>query len=788
MKFVGQAIAHDSAVGHVTGRAPYIEDLPRIEGELWVDFAGSPCARGTIESIDTAEALAVPGVVGIWTHKDIPGHNRYGAVICDEPFLAEESVAYVGQPVVAIAAETRDAAHRARQLVRIIVREEQPVLTIEEAIARGEFIGPARRIARGDFEAAYRKAPHRLEGEFHSGAQEQFYLESQAAIAIPGEQGQLLIHSSTQNPTEIQHVVAEALGLTMHQVVCVCKRMGGGFGGKETQAAIPAFMVALAAQKTGRAARVVYTKDDDMKVTGKRHPYRARYRIGHDDEGRILAAKLEFHSDGGAFADLSTAVLERTMLHAENAYHIPDVEIHARVCRTNMPPNTAFRGFGGPQGIATIESAIEDISALLGRDALDVRRANCYGVSGRNVTPYGQVVPNNTLPRIFEELEESSDYRRRRAEVDRFNRESRTHLRGIAMTPVKFGISFTASFMNQGNALVNVYTDGTVQVSTGATEMGQGVNTKMRQIVADEFSLPVERVLVMTTSTEKNINTSPTAASASTDLNGYAAQDACRQIKERMAAFAATIFADAEAGLNPSPYNVRFEDGHVFDDRAPEKKMPFADFAKRCRLGRVDIGARGFYTTPGVEFNRDTGRGHPFHYFTNGCAVAEVLIDRLTGDLKVERADLLIDIGRPINPGVDRGQTIGGFVQGMGWCTTETLLYNDKGELLSYSPTTYKIPGIDDVPRTINVAFLEDESNTRNIYASKAVGEPPLMLGISVFAAVKQALCTAAPPGEATPLDLPATGEEILRRLTELEHRGAAAPQAAAEKRMVPAK
>jgi xanthine dehydrogenase large subunit len=666
-----------------------------------------------------------------------------------------------------IAAETREAAREARRRVRIVVKEEAPVLTIPEARDRNEFIGVPRQIARGDFRRAFAQAPHRHEGVFHVDGQEQFYFESQAAVALPGEGEQLHVYSSTQNPTEGQHVVAHALGLSMHQVVIECKRMGGGFGGKETQAVIPSVAVALVAMKTGRPARVIYTKDDDMKITGKRHQYEAHYQIGYDDDGTILAAKLDFFSNGGAYCDLSPSVLERTMLHAENAYFIPNIEINGRICRTNIPPATAFRGFGGPQGVATIENALQEIAQKLGIDAFDVRRRNCYD-GDRNVTPYGQIIRENSVPRVFDELLCISDYRERVAAVEQFNRRSRTHLRGIAMTPVKFGIAFTASFLNQGNALVNVYFDGTVQVSTGATEMGQGVNIKMAQIVADEFGLPLDRVIVRTTTTEKSINTSPTAASASTDLNGFAALDACRQIKQRMAIFAATLFASVDEGIRPSAEHLHFRDGHVFDDRVPGMKFDFADFAKRCRLAQVDLGARGFYKTPGVDFNRDTGRGNPFHYYTTGTAVSEVTIDRFTGDLRVDAVHLLMDIGRPINPGVDRGQVIGGFVQGMGWVTTEKLVYNDKGALLSYSPTTYKIPGVDDVPRHFHVEFLDNDANRTNIYSSKAVGEPPLLLGISTWAAVKHALTFLA-EDEIPDLKLPATGEEILRCIQKLK-------------------
>lgn len=769
MKPPRKSIPHDSAIGHVTGEAQYIDDLPPTAREVAVDFVGSPVARGTLLSIDASAALAHPGVLAVYTRQDLPGHNLWGAIIPDEPLLVEKELRYVGQPIAIIAAETREVARTARKLVKLEYTEEEPVLSIEQAIERGDYIGARRRIARGDAARAFANTPHKLSGELRVAGQEQFYFESQAALAIPEEFGAITVHSSTQSPTEVQHVVAEALGLHMHQVICVCKRMGGGFGGKETQAVIPAVMAALVAQKLRRPARVVYTKDDDMKFTGKRHEYRARWSAAFDDNGLIDGARFEFHSNGGAFADLSTSVLERTMLHAENAYYIPNIEIEAQACRTNLPPNTAFRGFGGPQGFACIENMMEEIARHLGKDPLEIRRVNLYGEAPRNVAPYGQIILDHKLPEIFATLERTSEYAARRRAVDAFNATSVTHLRGLSLTGLKFGISFTASFLNQGNALVNVYMDGTVQVSTGATEMGQGVNTKIRQIVADEFGIPVSNVTVMTTSTEKNINTSPTAASAGTDLNGAAARNACEEIKGRMNALAARLLSDADDGISPSPGHILYTNGHVLDSRRPERSIPFAEFCKRCRLERIDIGARGFFATPGVEFNRETGRGNPFFYYTTGAAVAEVLIDRFTGELSIERIDLLMDIGRAINEAIDRGQVIGGFVQGMGWCTTELLVYNEKGELLSHSPTTYKIPAITDVPKIFNVAFVETDGEPRNIRGSKAVGEPPLLLSLCTWTAVKDALRSLAGRETAINLRLPATGEEILRVIDEIE-------------------
>jgi xanthine dehydrogenase large subunit len=765
---IGRSLPHDSAHGHVTGEALYVEDLPRLEGELWVSLVPSPLASGVLRGIDPREALALDGVVGVYTHRDLPGHNRFGPIFHDEPFLADERVDYVHQAVAVVAATTREVAMRARKLVKLDIEPTTPILTIDEAIAAESWLGPQRTIARGDVEAALAAAPHVLDGVFESGGQEQFYFEAQASLAIPGEGDEVRVFSSTQNPTETQAVVAEALGLRLHQVVCECKRMGGGFGGKETQSAIPAAMAALVAYKTRRPARIVLERDDDMRMTGKRHPYKSSWRIAFDDAGRVLGLDVEAHSNGGAFADLSTSIMERTMLHIDNAYFLPAVRVVGQVCKTNLPPNTAFRGFGGPQGIGIVENALQEVAQALGVDAWDVRRANLYrdGDPTRNTTPYGQVVRDHVLEETFDTLEESSDYRARMLAVTEHNLARPTRLRGLAVSPVKFGISFTTKFLNQGNALVNVYTDGSIQVSTGGTEMGQGLNTKVRQLVADEFGLSHESVVLMSTSTEKNHNTSPTAASAGTDLNGAAALDACRQIKRRMMEFAAELFADSTEGIVRSPEHVRFAGGFVYDERIadPAHQLAFGAFCDQARRERVDLGARGFYATPGVDFNRETGRGSPFFYYTTGAAVAEVSIDRFTGDVTVERVDLLMDIGRSINPGIDRGQVIGGFMQGVGWCTNEELRYAPGGVLTTNGPTTYKIPNITDLPRDLRVQFLDNPKHAINVGRSKAVGEPPLMLGIAVWLAIKHALSQAA-PGAAIPLRIPATNEEVLMTL-----------------------
>ena len=774
MKSVGQAIPHESAAGHATGSAPYIEDLPRTEGELFVAAAGSPVAAGRITRIDASAARAMPGVAGCWTAADLDGPNAFGPIFRDEPFLAEGELSYVGQPVVVVAADTRAQAEAAAAAVVIEAEEGVPLLGIEEAIAAGSTLGPVRVIERGDVAEAFATAPRVLEGVLETGGQEQLYLESQACLASVDELGRVHVHSSTQNPTETQAVVAEAFGLGMHEVVCECRRMGGGFGGKETQSAIPAVMAALVARKTGRRARIVYGKSHDARVTGKRHAYRSKWRVAFDDAGRVLALAVDFDSNGGAFADLSTSIMERAMLHADNAYALPACRFVGRIARTNLPPNTAFRGFGGPQGILVVESVLDRIAEAVGIDGFEVRERNRYvdGDPGRSIAPYGAVVKDHILGELLNTLKGTSDYAERRAEAERFNATSRTHLRGVGVCALKFGISFTTKFLNQGNALVNVFGDGTIQVSTGGTEMGQGLHTKVKQCVADAFGVHHEAVRVMTTSTEKNHNTSPTAASAGSDLNNAAALDACEQILGRMRAHAADLFASEAHGRVKSEVHVVVADGRVYDSRVPidgseaEHGVHATDFGPFCggaRRERVDLGARGFFSTPGVDFNRVTGRGNPFFYHTTGAAVAGVTVDRFTGEVVVDRVDLLMDVGESINPGIDAGQVIGGFVQGMGWCLTEELVYDARGRLLSDSPTTYKIPASTDVPRDFRYAFLPNPKHRVNVRRSKAVGEPPLMLAPSVWLAVRHAVGFA---GDASALKLPATGEEVLRCLS----------------------
>lgn len=770
---------HDSSFGHVTGTADFVDDRPFQAGELHVGIVYSPIARGKIRGIHAEKALKIPGV-RVFTAKDLH-HNRWGTIFQDQPVLADDEVAFVGEPIAIVSADTFEAMREARALVELAIDPLPPVLSIEEARKQDQFIGHDRTIERGDPDRAMRSAPHRVSGVLKIAGQEHFYLESQASIAYPGENGQIEVHSSSQHPTEVQHLVAHSLGLSYHQVVCVVKRMGGAFGGKESQAAPYATFASLVAQKTKRAARLVLNKDEDMLMTGKRNPFECHYEVGFDGEGRILSLIVEHYSDAGAYADLSTAIMERAMLHSDNAYYLPAARIRGRVCRTNHAPTTAFRGFGGPKGVAMIENAIEEIALTLGIDAYEVRRRNCYQ-EDRNVTPYGQVIEEEMLPKLFDELHSSSEYRKRREEIEAFNRDSKTHLRGLSLTAVKFGISFTTRFLNQASALVNIHMDGTLQVSTGATEMGQGVNTKIAQAVAEVFSLPINQVRLMPTSTEKIANTSPTAASSGSDLNGSAALLAAGILKKRLQLVADQVFKRAPefrgrktagAGTVPeividealSAEHIGFQDGFVFDPREPAtKRIPFQELLDEAYLNRVSLMAHGYYRYPGIHYNKETGKGHPFFYFTNGVAASEVSICRHTGELKVLRTDILMDLGRPLNEAIDHGQVTGAFIQGMGWVTTEKLHYDPKGRLVTISPSTYKIPSIQDIPRDFRVKLLTNDGNQKNFRGGKAVGEPPLLLCISVWTAVGDALSYAL-QGKPAKLPIPATQEEILMRL-----------------------
>ena len=772
---VGKSIHHDSAVGHVSGRSQFIDDRMKLKNEVFVGLIGTPVSAGTIKKIHFEEALKVPGVVAAFTAKDLH-HNKWGTIVPEQPILVADKIGYIDEPLCLLACENEQAFLKAKKLVKIDVDEKKAINSIDEAIAANSYLCEANPFVRGDVDAVLSTSPHVLSGIFECGGQEHFYMESQASVVYPLENGQLEVHSSSQHPTETQHVVAHALGLDFSQVVCIVKRMGGGFGGKESQAAHFAALAGLVAHKLNRPARIALTKDEDMMVTGKRHPFKNFYEVGFDNDGRLLALKVKLYANGGAYVDLTPSILDRAMCHSDGSYFLETCRIEGRAVRTNQHSNTAFRGFGGPQGNMLIESILEDIATYLKKDSFAVRKINLYGTDVRNVTPYNQVVEQNVLEEVFTKLHTSSEYESRRKQIAEFNKNNSRKLRGLSMTGCKFGIAFTTKFLNQGNALVNIHVDGTIQVSTGATEMGQGVNTKMQQIAAHAFGIPHQRVVVMPTSTEKNHNTSPTAASSGADINGGAVLKACEELKARLRWVFMQIHSGVlYDGIKDMPEldrsvnldHIEFIDEVVIDTKT-KKSLKWAELLKIAYLNQVSLAGYAFFKTPGLGFDKKTMTGKAFNYFTNGAAVSEVEIDEDTGELKVLRTDILMDLGRPINPGIDVGQVSGAFVQGVGWVTTEQLYYHESGKLLSHSPTTYKIPNIQDTPRVFKIELLENHQNLQNVHRSKAVGEPPLLLGASVWAAVKHALSFRS-KGELPTIKSPATHETILMELARYE-------------------
>lgn len=753
--------AHDSARLHVTGAAAYIDDMPHPAGLLHLAFGLSARAHARVLAMDLSAVRTAPGVVGVYTAADIPGDNNVGPLRHDEPLLATSEVHFAGQPIFLVAAQSHDQARRAARLAKVDYEDLPAHLTVAQALAAGDHIEPTQRMARGDADAALAASPRRLHGALEIGGQEHFYLEGQIAQAMPMEDGQTHVWSSTQHPSEVQHLVAHLLGRPSADVTVEARRLGGGFGGKETQATAPAAACALVAMKTGQPTRLRYDRDDDMILTGKRHDFTIRYDVGFDDEGVLTGLKLELASRCGISMDLSPSINDRAMFHADNAYWLPAVEILSHRLRTNTVSNTAFRGFGGPQGMIAIERIMDDVAAAVGRDPLAVRRANLYA-PGRDITPYGMRVADNVAPQIMDELAASCDYAARRAAVAAFNASHRVLKKGIALTPVKFGISFTAQHLNQAGALVLVYADGSVQLNHGGIEMGQGLYTKVAQVVADVFALPLSRIRITATRTDKVPNTSATAASLGSDLNGMAAYHAAMEIRGRMAAWLA-----AQNGVAVD--DVRFTPEGVV---AGDTTMPFSALARMAYMARVQLWASGFYATPEIHYDRSAHHGRPFYYFAYGAACSEVVIDTLTGEHKVLRTDILHDAGRSLNPAIDLGQVEGGFIQGMGWLTTEELVFHPDGRLLSHAPSTYKIPTASDRPAHMDIRLWERGENVEpTIHRSKAVGEPPFMLAISVFSALSEAVMAAAPGVGLPALDAPATPERILKAIAELKAR-----------------
>ena len=758
---IRQSPPHDSALKQTTGTARYLDDLPEPKGLLHLYIAMSPHAHARIGSMDLSKVRKARGVACILTANDIPGHNDISAFGGDDPLFAEDVVEYVGQPVFAVAATTRELARRAAELAEINYDPLPALITLAQAKEAKSLLEDSKTMHKKNAKNTIKLAPHKLSGGFSIGGQDHFYLEGQIAMAWPGEDGDMHIFSSTQNPTEIQHLAAHILGKNQKDITVEVRRMGGGFGGKETQPAIMACASALAASLTGQAVKCRLDRDDDMIMTGKRHDFTYDYEVGYDGDGRILGLSVELASRCGRSKDLSGPINDRAMFHVDNAYALPAVHIRSHRYKTNTVSNTAFRGFGGPQGMLGIEKIIEDVAFALDQDPLDIRLQNAYGTGHDDVTPYGQKIEDAVVVDILEQLSESADYRKRRADIRMWNAKSPVLKKGIAITPVKFGISFTKTFLNQAGALLHVYADGSIMLNHGGTEMGQGLFTKVAQVVAHEFGLPLEAIKITATRTDKVPNTSATAASSGSDLNGMAALDAAQKIKKRLIKYLVRKW-------KCKTDDIRFEAGRITDSK---QSISFPELARQAYEARISLSATGYYKTPKIRYNPVTLRGHPFYYFAYGAAVSEVIIDTLTGENRVLRTDILHDCGQSLNPAIDKGQIEGGFVQGMGWLTTEQLVFSDDGRLLTHAPSTYKIPTASDRPDVMNIAIWDKGRNReQTIYRSKAVGEPPFMLANSVYCALADAVCASADYKSRATLNAPCTAEEILRAVTSLKH------------------
>ncbi|WP_174233650.1 xanthine dehydrogenase molybdopterin binding subunit [Kiloniella sp. EL199] len=758
---VGKDNKHDSAERHIKGTALYIDDIREPQGTLHLAPGYAQASCGKIRSLDLSAVKSALGVVTVLTAKDIPGINDCSPAMGDDMILADGHILFHGQVIFVVAAKSHLEARKAARLAKIEIEETAPMVTVEDGLEKDASVLPPYEFLRGSPDEIIKSSPNQIADRFHIGGQEHFYLEGQIAMAIPGDDGEMLVHSSTQHPTEIQHTIAKMLGVQDAAIVCECRRMGGAFGGKESQAAQWAALSALAAHATGRPAKMRLDRDDDMIMTGKRHDQACHWQAGYDDQGKLTAVNVEFNSRCGCSADLSLGVNDRTMFHADNSYYYPQVRILSRRVMTNTVSNTAFRGFGGPQGMVFSERMMDTIAIKLDIDPLDVRKTNFYGDEDRNITPFGMKVQDNILDELVSELESTSDYRNRRKEIATFNKKSPFLKKGLALNPVKFGISFTLKHLNQAGALVHVYTDGSVQVNHGGTEMGQGLYTKVAQVVAEEFGIDLEHVRITATKTDKVPNTAPTAASSGSDMNGMAAKQAAETIKNRLIELASKLYQVDKTAINFAHNKVKIGD----------QEVAFSELTQQAFLERVSLSSTGYYATPHITWDRDTKDGRPFLYFAYGACCAEVTIDTLTGEMKVDRVDILHDVGKSLNPAIDIGQIEGGFVQGMGWLTTEELVYDDQGRLRTHAPSTYKIPTASDVPEDFRIKLWNSSGNREDtIYRSKAVGEPPIMLATAVFSAITNAIASLS-PGQVPQINTPATPENILRAVRDIKKR-----------------
>jgi xanthine dehydrogenase molybdopterin binding subunit/xanthine dehydrogenase small subunit len=762
-----RALHHESARGHVSGSALYVDDLAQRRPMLEAWPVCSTCARARIKRRNADKARRAPGVIAVLMAEDIPGINNVGTARHDEPLLASDEVFYHGQLIALVVANSIRECREAAALVEVDYEPLKPILGITEAIAKGSFLTDPHTLTRGDCQKALAAAPHNIEGEFSSGGQEHFYLETHAAWAEPGEKDTLFVCSSTQHPSEIQTIVAEVLGTQRNSIVVQAPRMGGAFGGKEVQGNTFAALVALAAVKTGKPVRLQLDRDLDIMITGKRHPFYSKYAAGYDDEGRLLGVLVEIFSDGGWSLDLSQPIIDRALFHLDNIYYIPAVSFTGRVVRTNVTSHTAFRGFGGPQGMLVMEEIVDRVARRLGLPPEVVRERNMYHGSGEtNTTHYGEELGDNRLPAMWQQALEQAEFQKRRQEIDAWNRRHDRVKRGLAITGEKFGISFTLAAYNQGGALVLIYQDGTVQVNHGGTEMGQGLHTKVLGVAMRELGLPASSFRIMPTSTDKVPNTSATAASSGSDINGAAVKAACVTLRERLAPIAAELLS-GKSGTAIAPEQIVFKDGFVQTTPASDVRVPFAEVCKIAYNKRLSLSATGYYATPGITWNWDRQEGHPFYYFACGAAVSEVEVDGYTGMHRILRTDIVHDVGESLNPGIDRGQIEGGFVQGAGWLTREELAWDKEGRLLTHSASTYQIPAISDAPLEMHVTMLPRAAQQGTIHGSKAVGEPPLMLAFSVREAIRDAVGAFGKPGGEVPLAAPSTSEAILKAIQD---------------------
>ncbi len=761
---------NDNAFRHVSGRSLFVNDIAVNESLLHGRVVYSPHAHARIKSFNVEKARSVEGVFAVLCYRDIPGKNQMGPVIPDEPCLAEEKVFFVGQAIFLIAADTEENARKAEKLIEIEYEILDSILDLRAAISHGDMIAEPRKIECGDVEKSFRSPANLIDGYFESGAQEHFYLETQSSLCIPGEGDEMNVYSSTQHPSETQAIVADVLGITNNHVTVEVKRLGGAFGGKETQANHYAAWAALLAMSTAKAVRIHLSRDDDQIMTGKRHPVLTNYKAAFDDDGKIQALDVELNANAGYATDLSLAILSRTMFHVDNSYYIPNMRVIGRAWKTNLPSNTAFRGFGAPQGIAVIENIVDRIARCLKKDPLEIRYINFYGEEDNNITHYGKIIERNRLPLIYKQIIKSSDYFDRRKEISAFNAAHEFYKKGIALTPVKFGVSFTTAFLNQAGALVNIYKDGTVIVNHGGVEMGQGLNAKIKRIAAAELGIGREYIKISATDTSKVPNTSPTAASTGSDLNGMAVKNAMYKLKSRLSEIAAEIFNSQNLKTPTLATDIFFKDNKVYDSKNTKRLIDFSELIPRAYKNRISLSATGFYKTPDIHYDITEGKGNPFHYFAFGMAVSEVILDLLTGSHTILRTDIVHDAGDSIDESIDKGQIAGGFVQGVGWCTTEEIKWDEKGNLLNYSPDTYKIPGVRDIPKEFRIDLLENVPNPNVIRKSKAIGEPPFMHGLSVWLAIKDAISAIGDHEIEPGFSIPATNEVILKSIEEIKN------------------